>query len=78
MSPIIIKYRNYYKFNEEHFKLELSNELFLNCDRGVITYEEFHGIFMGVLNKHVPLKTKIIRANNAPYNLGNSCYFQIF
>ena len=67
MSPIFIKYRNYTKFNDEHFKSELSNELLLNCDLDTITYEEFHGIFMGVLNKHVPLKTKIIRANNAPF-----------
>ena len=67
MSLIFIKYRNYTKFNDEQFRLELSNTLLLNCDLGIITYEKFHGIFMGVLNKHAPLKTKIIRANNAPF-----------
>ena len=67
MSPIFIKYRNYSKFNDEYFRLELSNELLLNYDCVNITYEEFQRIFMGVLNKHAPLKTKIIRANNAPF-----------
>ena len=67
MSPIIIKYRNYSKFNDEQFRLELSNELLLNYNCGNITYEEFQGIFMSVLNKPAPLKTNIIRANNAPF-----------
>ena len=38
MSPIFIKYRNYTKFNDEHFRLELSNELLLNREFGIITY----------------------------------------
>ena len=50
MSPIFIKYRNYTKFNDEQFRIELSNDLLLNCNSGNITYEEFHGIFMGLIH----------------------------
>ena len=66
-SPTTIKFRNYSKFNDEDFRLELSNELLLNCELNNITYAEFKHIFMRVLNQHAPLKTKIIRANNAPF-----------
>ena len=31
-SPTLIKYRNYSKFNDEHFRSELANDLLLNCD----------------------------------------------
>ena len=66
-SPTHINYRNYSKFNDENFRLELANELLLSCDFNSITYEVFYNIFMNVLNKHAPLKTKVIRANNAPF-----------
>ena len=56
MSPILIKYRNYTKFNDEHFRLKLSNELLLNYDCVNITYEDFQRIFMGVVNKHLKQK----------------------
>ena len=66
-SPTTIKYRNYSKFNDEYFRQDLSNELLLNCKLHNITYEEFKPIFMRVLNQHAPPKTKMIRANNAPF-----------
>ena len=67
LPPTLINYRNYSKFNDEHFRLELSNELFDNCDLNNITYEKFIEIFLNVLNKHAPLKTKLVRANNVPF-----------
>ena len=66
-APTLIRYRNYSKLNDEFFRSELSNELLLNCDLRTIKYEDFHYIFMNVLNKHAPLKTKIIRSNNVPF-----------
>ena len=66
-SPTLIRYRSYSKFNDEHFRSELANELLLNCDLRSIIYEDFNEIFMRVLNKHAPLKTKRIRANSVPF-----------
>ena len=45
LSPTLINYRNYSKFNIENFKLELSNELLINCDLNNITYEKFMDVF---------------------------------
>ena len=30
-------------------------------------FEEFETIFMNILNKHAPMKEKLIRANNSPF-----------
>ena len=30
-------------------------------------YETFHNAYLNVLNKHAPIKTKVIRGNQAPY-----------
>ena len=30
-------------------------------------YETFHNAYLNVLNKHAPIKTKVIRGNEAPY-----------
>ena len=32
-----------------------------------MNYEVFHGIFMGILDKHAPMKKKMVRGNNAPF-----------
>ena len=62
-KPKEITYRNYKDFNKEDFKRELSEHLTLSiCD-----YESFESIFLKVLDKHAPLKKKIIRANHVPY-----------
>ena len=66
-APTIIRYRNYSKFNDEHFRTDLAHTLFLNCDLRNIKYEDFNNTFKNVLNKHAPLKTKTIRANNVPF-----------
>ena len=66
-APTLIKYRNYSQFNDDFFRSNLASALLLNLDLRSISYEEFYNIFMYVLNKHAPLKTKVIRANNIPY-----------
>ena len=30
-------------------------------------YETFHNVYLNVLNKHAPIKTKVIRGNQVPY-----------
>ena len=32
-----------------------------------MSYEDFQQIFMDIVNKHAPIKTKVVRANNAPF-----------
>ena len=62
----IIKYRNYKGFNETKFRSELANILDLNIhDSRKIEF--FKYIFLKVLNKHAPIKTKFLRANLSPF-----------
>ena len=64
-SPTIIKYRDYKNFNVYIFRnLLLDNLTNIGED---ITYELFEMIFINLLNTHAPMKTKYIRANNAPF-----------
>ena len=56
----IVNYRDYKQFNKDLFKKELknllSNEIKESCD-----YKSFEEVFLSVLNKHAPLKSKTIR-----------------
>ena len=64
--PRLIKYRNYKGFNQGQFNHALRQQL--NATEGAGTdYEKFEEAFMQQLNKHAPIKEKIIRANNAPF-----------
>ena len=60
-----VYYRNYKKFNEQDFKLELRGKL--EVDVVDANYETFHNVYLKVLNKHAPIKTKVIRGNQASY-----------
>ena len=62
-APKILKYRCYKKFSEENFFKDLSFGL-----RTVISgdYLAFEALFTKILNRHAPLKTKILRGNNKP------------
>ena len=64
-DPVTINYRDYKLFNKFTFQDELLNKfgsMFTN-----INYELFEHTFMDLLNKHAPMKTKYVRANNAPF-----------
>ena len=65
-APISIKYRDYKKFDLMKFRMELIESL-SNFKEGVISYQIFENLFIELLNKHVPLKEKFIRANNSPF-----------
>ena len=63
-SPTCIKYRDYKRFDKALFYTELYEKLYstnINCPN----YELFESIFLDLLNKHVPMKEKYVRANNA-------------
>ena len=62
MKTKTVTYRSYKKFNQCNFKYELRSAL--NHNMG---YEDFENIFVNTLNKHAPLKTQIIRANETPF-----------
>ena len=65
-EPVTIKYRCYKRFVDTLFKCDLTQKL-ANFDKKVMNYNDFHGIFMEVLNIHAPMKSKTIRGNNAPF-----------
>ena len=57
-------YRGFKTFDEEIFSQELRKSLTSKTVHGYTSFEEN---FVGVLNKHAPLKKKVIRANHASY-----------
>ena len=64
-TPTVIKYRDYRQFNGQYFAQDLQNEIRSITDD--TCYANFEFTFKTILNKHAPIKTKIVRANNAPY-----------
>ena len=63
--PKYVHYHNYKNVNKQDFKLELRGNL--EVDAVDANYETFHNVYLNVLNKHAPIKTKVIRGNQAPY-----------
>ena len=62
-EPKIVKYRDYKNFNCTDFNRELE----INLQKINNEYNTFSNIMLNVLNKHAPVKCKMIRANNAPF-----------
>ena len=65
-DPVTIKYRNYTLFDKVKFHTELESKLDSVLNNNT-NYELFENTFMELLNEHAPIKTKIVRANNAPF-----------
>ena len=63
-KPKEIIYKNFKKFNEEDFNQELRGRLSTEL---VDNYSSFENVFIDVLNRHAPIKKKVIKANHAPY-----------
>jgi len=57
-----IEYRCYKNFDENTFLYELSNNL-----SNSVSFCNFYEQFNSTLNKHAPVKTKFLRANNSPH-----------
>ena len=65
IEPKILSYRDFKGFVQLHFNIELYEQL---SQYGVIdSYDHFETVYLKVLNRHAPLKQKIIRGNGAPY-----------
>ena len=65
-QPNILNYRNYKFFNNENFRNDLLYEIQLIQFQN-IECEQFEHLFMDILDKHAPLKTRLVRANNSPF-----------
>ena len=57
-------YRDYKTFNIDFFKRDLRESLENHTS---YDYSCFQNIFIALLNKHAPIKKKIIRFNNNPF-----------
>jgi len=66
LSPIVITYRDYKKFNKDLFCRELQHE-FNQSNLTDLDYNGFHCIFMKCLNSHASIKKKYLRGNNSPF-----------
>ena len=63
-KPKVIQYRDYKSFVPKDFSFELKKKL---QNQVVEDYAKFEEIFLESLEKHAPLKKKILRANEKPY-----------
>ena len=63
-KPREIIYRNYKKFDKESFRKELKETIKVES---VNNYQEFEKAFITILNRHAPLKKKILRSNEVSY-----------
>ena len=63
-----VYYRNYKNFNEEKFFSDVKEADFSfassNPDEN---YSVLTNVFSNIVNKHAPLKKKILRGNDAPF-----------
>ena len=64
--PKEIKYRNYKNYNHENYKHDL-NICLENTDLNDLPHNVFNNILIKTLDKHAPLKTKIVRGNDQPF-----------
>ena len=68
LKPIQIQYRSYKNYDEKHFLTDLSNcELIRSNDNPDEMYNELTTNFSKILDKHEPIKHKIVRGNNADF-----------
>ena len=61
-KPSEILYRSYKNYNEDMFREDLNQRL--ACSKN---HTEFQDGFLDVLNTHLSLKKKLVRANEVPY-----------
>ena len=62
-KPKELSYRDYKDFNHGCFEKDLECAL---STSEKINYQEFDKTFIDILNKHVPMKKKLVRPNKAP------------
>ena len=63
-KPRKIHHRDYKKFDSLKFNVDLKNAF---AHEKIESFIKFDEVFMTVLNRHAPLKKKILRANHSSY-----------
>ena len=63
-KPKEIIYGNFKKFNEEDFNQGLRGKLSTEL---INNYSSFENVFIDILNRHAPIKKKVIKANHPSY-----------
>ena len=64
VKPKEVSYRCYKNFEKDKFRSDLKQRLRTGDCK---SYSNFEDIFLNCLNRHVPLKKRVIRANEVPY-----------
>ena len=73
LTPKIMYYRNYKNFRNSNFLKDLSNNtIILDSDDPNENYKFLTTKFQEVVNRHIPLKKKILRENHASLLTKNS------
>ena len=70
LRPTNIQCRTYKKFSEANFLKDITDAPFDKCLKirdSEAAYDNFKDTFLSITNKHAPLKTKMIRGNQAPF-----------
>ena len=68
MKPKVIFYRNYKKFDEKSFLHDLQNKNFsMSSNDPNVNYKSITENFLEAIDKHAPLKKKLVRGNQAPF-----------
>ena len=66
-------FRDYKKFDEQNFLYNLDQQMIKGkFYKEKNMYESFSDTYKAIVNKHVPLKEKIVRRNNAPFMMNRS------
>ena len=64
LPPKTIRYRKYKNFQMEEFQRELEINL---KETTHADYQVLHSVIVNVLQKHAPLKQRVVRGNNKPH-----------
>ena len=68
LKPKIIQYRNFKTFDKQNFIADVKNADFsFETDDPNEHYSALTNTFSLIVEKHVPLKKKIVRGNHAPF-----------
>ena len=67
LKPKVIKYRSYKKFDAKNFLSDVKVAKFDVVDDPEQAYDNLTCTFRKLVDKHAPLKTKVLRGNSAPF-----------
>ena len=66
MPPKVVMYRNYKHYSKNKFCDDMNSYL-SNIDLNQISNDDYVFLVMEILNRHAPLKQRLVRANDSPF-----------